>query len=136
MILAQVFSSEYWKIFKNTLFYRTSPVAASSKIRTKSLKLAKFQFQLLLTTLDIMGSLYIVTYSCKTRYPQKIFVILSIHIAIQTSNHLTWNKNSLQWYVVNHVSFLNDLSVKSTSNIYKPLQLLKYANFSVITNND
>ena len=35
------------------LFYRTPLVAASGKIRTKSLKLAKFQFQLFLTTRNI-----------------------------------------------------------------------------------
>ena len=51
------------------LWYRCfPPVAASGKTRTKSLKLAKFQFHLFLTALDIMGSLYIVTHnSCKTR---------------------------------------------------------------------
>ena len=58
--LAQVFSSEYCENFKNTFSYRTPPVATSGKIRTKSLKLAKFQFQLFLTTVDIMGSPYIV----------------------------------------------------------------------------
>ena len=52
---------EYREIFKNTIFYRTPPVAASGKIRTKSLKLAKSEFQLFLATLDIMGFLYIVT---------------------------------------------------------------------------
>ena len=51
----------YCKILKNIFFYTTFLVAASDKIRTKSLKSAKFQFQLFLTTLDIMGSLYIVT---------------------------------------------------------------------------
>ena len=40
--LAQVFSCEYCEIFKNNFFYRTFPVAASGKISTKSLKLAKF----------------------------------------------------------------------------------------------
>ena len=40
--LAQVFSCEYWEIFKNTFFYRTPPLAASGKIRTKSLKSTKF----------------------------------------------------------------------------------------------
>ena len=35
-------------------------MTSSGKIWTKSLKLAKFQFQLFLTTLDIMGPLYIV----------------------------------------------------------------------------
>ena len=59
--LAQVFSREYCAIFKNTFFYRTPPVAPSGKIRRKSLKSAKFQFQLFLTVLDTMGSLYIVT---------------------------------------------------------------------------
>ena len=57
-------------------------MVASGKIRTKSLKSAKFQFQLFLTTLDIMGSLY-----------RKIFVVVSIHIAIQTSKYLNENKN-------------------------------------------
>ena len=47
--------------FLRTPFYRTPPVAASGKNRIKSLKTAKFQFQLFLTALDIMGSLYIVT---------------------------------------------------------------------------
>ena len=42
-------------------FLRTPSVAASVKIRPKSLKSAKFQFQLFLTTVNIMGSLYIVT---------------------------------------------------------------------------
>ena len=36
--------------FLRTPFYRTPPVTASVKIRTKSLKSAKFQFQLFLTT--------------------------------------------------------------------------------------
>ena len=40
-------------------------VAASGKIRSKSLKSAKSQFQLFLATLDITGSLYIVTKQCK-----------------------------------------------------------------------
>ena len=35
-------------------------MAASGKINTNPLKLAKFQFQLFLATLDIMGSTYIV----------------------------------------------------------------------------
>ena len=47
--------------FLVTLFYRTPPVAASGKIRAKCLKLAKFRFQLFLTRLDIMGSVFIVT---------------------------------------------------------------------------
>ena len=55
--LAQVLSYECCEIFKNTFFYRTPTVAASGKIRTKSLKLAKFQFQTISTTLDIMSSL-------------------------------------------------------------------------------
>ena len=59
--LAQVFPFEYCKISKNTLFYRTPRVAASGKIRTIFLKSAKFQFQLFLATLDIMGLHYIVT---------------------------------------------------------------------------
>ena len=51
-------SLTYCEIFKNAFFYRTPPVAAES---LKLVKLAKFQFQLFLTTLDIMGYLYIVT---------------------------------------------------------------------------
>ena len=53
--LAQGFSCEFCKIFKNTFFYRATLVVVSGKIRTKHLKLEKFQFQLFLTTLDIMG---------------------------------------------------------------------------------
>ena len=56
--LTQLFSCEFCNIFKNTFFYRTPTVAASCKTRTKSQKLAKFQFQLFLNALDIMGSLY------------------------------------------------------------------------------
>ena len=59
--MAQVFSCEYCEIFKNTYFNKTPLVAASGNIRTKSLKSAKFQFQLFLTTPDIMCFLYIVT---------------------------------------------------------------------------
>ena len=40
-------------------------MAASGKIRIKFVKLAKIQFQLFFTTLDIMGSLYIVTFNIK-----------------------------------------------------------------------
>ena len=40
--------------------------------------------------------------SCKTRYPQKVFVVLSFHIAIQTSKYL---KNGLEWYIFNRRSF-------------------------------
>ena len=58
---AQVFSFEYCDIFKNIFFYRTPTVPAFGKIRTEFLKSAKFQFRLFLATLDIMGSLYIVT---------------------------------------------------------------------------
>ena len=57
--------------FKNIFFYRVTLVTASDKIRTKSLKSPKFQFQLFLTTLDIMGSLYVVTKQLQKRYPQK-----------------------------------------------------------------
>ena len=39
-------------------FY-TTPVVTSREVRTKSLKSAKFQFQLFLTTLDIISSLQI-----------------------------------------------------------------------------
>ena len=59
--LAQVFSSKYCKNFINTFLYRAPLVDASCKIRIKSLKLAKCQFQLFFITLDIMGSLYITT---------------------------------------------------------------------------
>ena len=129
--LAQVFSCEYCKIFKNTSF-RIPLLDAWSKIRTASLKSATFQFQLFLTTLDIMGFLYIV----KRDIHIKIFVAVSIHVAIQTLKHLNRNKkkNSLQWYVLNRRSFpaftewvvvwncfLNDLIIKNTSlfNFYK-----------------
>ena len=54
----QVFSCEYCNIFRNTFLMNSS----GSKIRTKSLKLAKFQFQLFLNH----------GLNCKTRYPQKI----------------------------------------------------------------
>ena len=57
----QVFSCERGAILKNTFVYRAPPMTASGKIRSKFLKSAKFQFQLLLTTFDIMGSIYIVT---------------------------------------------------------------------------
>ena len=53
--LAQVFSRKYCKNFENIFFYRRTSVATSGKIGTKSLKSAKLQFQLFLTTLDIMG---------------------------------------------------------------------------------
>ena len=36
--LAQVLSCEYCEVFKNIFIYRTPLVAASGKIRTKSLK--------------------------------------------------------------------------------------------------
>ena len=47
-----MFSCKYFENFKNTFFYRATPVAASGKIRTKSLESAEFQFQLDLTTVD------------------------------------------------------------------------------------
>ena len=47
-----MFSCKYFENFKNTFFYRTTPVVASGKIRTKSLESAEFQFQLDLTTVD------------------------------------------------------------------------------------
>ena len=47
--------------FLRTPFLQNIRVAASGKIRTKSLKSVKFQFQLFLTTLYFMGPLYIVT---------------------------------------------------------------------------
>ena len=49
------------KLLRNAFLHRTHSVAACNRIRTNSLKSAKFQFQLFFTTLDIMGSLYIET---------------------------------------------------------------------------
>ena len=68
---------------------RTSPVAASGKIRTNSPKLAKFQFhfQFLLFLISWAPS-RLRHNSCRTRYPQKILVVVSIPIAIQTSKNL------------------------------------------------
>ena len=76
--MAQVFSCEYCEILR-------APFVASGKVKTKSLKLAKFQFQLFLTTLDMMGFLYIVTEKYRKT---KIFVLVSVHISFQTLKHL------------------------------------------------
>ena len=113
-----MFSCKYFENFKNTFFYRTTPVAASGKIRTKSLESAEFQFQLDLTTVDKTV--------VKWDIHRKIIVVVSIHIAIQISKHL--NKNSLQRYVLKcrrfpvftelmvlWNCFLNTVSVKNTS---------------------
>ena len=56
--LGQLFSCKIAKFLRNFFFCRTPPVAASGKIRTKPLRLAKFQFHLFLTALDIVGPLY------------------------------------------------------------------------------
>ena len=113
-----MFSCKYFENFKNTFFYRTTPVAASGKIRTKSLESAEFQFQLDLTTVDKTV--------VKWDIHRKIIVVVSIHIAIQISKHL--NKISLQRYVLKcrrfpvftelmvlWNCFLNTVSVKNTS---------------------
>ena len=49
------------RLFFNSLFVQNTSVAAPGQIKTKSLRLAKFQFQLFSAALDIMGSLYIAT---------------------------------------------------------------------------
>ena len=60
-------SCEFCEIFKNTVFYRISPVAPSGKIRTKFLKWAKFQFQLLHLISWAPSTLW--HNNCKRRYP-------------------------------------------------------------------
>ena len=50
-------------------------MAATGKIRTKSLKSAKFQFQLVVGSCDLIV--------VKHDFHRKIFVVVSIHIAIQ-----------------------------------------------------
>ena len=137
----------YCEIFKKTFFYRTPPVLASVKIRTKSLKLPKFQFQLFLTTLDIMGSninniyiqyhaIYIYIYFPYHAIPtEKYFWWCPFILQVKLQKkQLNWNKNSLQWYVFSRRSFpaftewmvlwnhfLDYLSVKNTSlfNFFK-----------------
>ena len=54
-------------------------------------------------------------YSCKTRYPQKNS--FSGFHSYFNSNFKAFklNKNSLQWYVLNRKSFLNDSTVTNTS---------------------
>ena len=71
--------------FKETL---TPPVATPGKIRTISLKLAKFQSQVFLTVLDIVSSLHCDIIVVKRDIRRKIFVVVLIHISIQTSQHL------------------------------------------------
>ena len=91
--------------FKNSFFYWTPLLAASGKIRTKSLKLEKFQLQLFLTLLGIMiFALHCDIIVVKRDIHIKIFVVMSIYIANQTKR-FTWHKNSLQWYTCKHRSF-------------------------------
>ena len=87
-----MFSCEYCEIFKNTFFIeylRWLPM-----VKSKSLKSAKFQFQLFSTTLDIMGisSLRADIIAVKRDIHRKIFVATSIQIAIQTLKHLKQNQ--------------------------------------------
>ena len=64
-------------------------MAASGDIRIKYLKSGKFQFQLFLTTLGVMGSSTLCDIIViKRDIHRKIFVVVSIHIAVQTSKHL------------------------------------------------
>ena len=67
--LNEVFSCEYCE-YCEYRFYRTSPVAVSGKIRPKSLKSAKFQFQLFLTALAWVP-FTLVQNGFKTRHLQK-----------------------------------------------------------------
>ena len=72
---------------RTPLFFRTSPVAASVKIRTKSVKLAKFQFQPFLYTWYYGFPLHCdITVVKGDIHRKKIFVVVTIHIAIQTQN--------------------------------------------------
>ena len=120
---------EYCEIFKNSFFIEHL-VAASSKIRTKSPKSTRFQFELFLTRLDIMGSFYIVTKSCKIRHPQKNIcggVHLYCNSIFKTFKLKKKKKNSLQRHLLNRRNFfaftvrvlwncfLNDMVVKNTS---------------------
>ena len=63
-------------------------------VKSKSLKSAKFQFQLFSTTLDIMGisSLRADIIAVKRDIHRKIFVATSIQISIQTLKHLKQNQ--------------------------------------------
>ena len=71
--------------FKNSFFYWTPLLAASGKIRTKSLKLEKFQLQLFLTLLGIMiFALHCDIIVVKRDIHIKIFVVMPIYIANQT----------------------------------------------------
>ena len=90
-------SGDYCEILKNTFFYRTPPVIVFGKIRTKSLKSAKFQFQPFLITLDIIGPIYFTTKqnTVKRNVHRKIFVVVSIHVVIQTSKHLNKKKSTV-----------------------------------------
>ena len=81
--------------FLRTPFYRTLAVASSGKTRIKSLKLVKFQFQLFLTTISwALSSCDDIVVKCNIH--RKIFVVVFIHIVIQTSKH------NLQRYVLKH----------------------------------
>ena len=75
------------------LFYGTPPAAASGKIRTKSLKSTKFQFQFFLIS---WAPSTLCQNVVKRDIHRKIFVAVSIHIEIQTSNYLNQNNNSFQ----------------------------------------
>ena len=84
-----MFSYEYCEIYKNTFCFWNTPMATSGKIGTKSLQLAKFQFQLIWTTLDINElPLHCDIIVVKRDIYRKIFVVVSIHFSIQTSKHL------------------------------------------------
>ena len=76
-----------------SLFYGTPPAAASGKIRTKSLKSTKFQFQFFLIS---WAPSTLSQNVAKRDIHRKIFVAVSIHIEIQTSNYLNQNSNSFQ----------------------------------------
>ena len=92
---AQAFSCEYCKIFKNSFFYRKPLVVASCRIRTKSLKLEKFEFQLFLTYNWYHGvPLHCDIIVVKRDTHLKISLVESIHIA-----------KTVQWYVLNRRSF-------------------------------
>ena len=85
------------KFFRSPFFIEHL-VAASGKIRPKPLKSAKFQFQLFFTTLASYGlPLHCDKIVVKLYAHRKMFVVESIHIAIQTSKHL--NKVKIQFAV-------------------------------------
>ena len=108
------------------LFYRTPLVAVSGKIRTKSLKLTKFQFQLFLTTLNI--HLHCDKIVVKRDIHRKKFVVVSTQIVIQTSfvkikiktvcsdaySTVAVPLHSQSGWCL-EIVFLNDLSVENTS---------------------